>query len=79
MKKSSITLALLLAFSLTACVDDGDDGVQGVAGADGVSGTDGTNGLSSFVTRTDVVTSNANIAYAAYADSLISAKIMRDV
>ena len=78
MKKSSISLALLLAFSLTACVDDGDDGTQGVDGSDGVSGTDGTDGVSNFVTRTDVITSNANIAYAAYADSLISVQTMRD-
>jgi putative iron-regulated protein len=76
MKKSSISLALLLALSLTACVDDGEDGVQGINGADGASGTDG---VSTFVTRADVVTSNANIAYAAYADSLISAQTMRDV
>jgi putative iron-regulated protein len=76
MKKSSISLALLLAFSLTACVDDGEDGAQGT---DGASGTDGTDGVSVYVTRDDVVTSNANIAYAAYADSLISAQSMRDV
>ena len=78
MKKSSISLALLLALSLSACVDDGEDGVQGVNGTNGDSGTDGTNGVSRFVTRTDVITSNANIAYAAYADSLISAQTMRD-
>lgn len=79
MKKSSISLALILALSLSACVDDGEDGVQGVNGVDGVSGNDGTDGVSTFVTRTDVITSNANIAYAAYADSLISAQTMRDV
>ena len=79
MKISSISLALLLASSLSACIDDGEDGVQGVNGADGVSGTDGTNGVSTFVTRNDVVTSNANIAYAVYADSLISAQTMRDL
>lgn len=79
MKISSISLALLLASSLSACVDDGEDGVQGVNGADGVSGTNGTNGVSTFVTRNDVVTSNANIAYAVYADSLISAQTMRDL
>jgi putative iron-regulated protein len=78
MKKTSISLALLLALSLTSCVDDGDDGIQGVDGTDGVSGTDGTDGVSSFVTRTDVITSNANIAYAAYADSLISVQTLRD-
>jgi hypothetical protein len=49
MKKSSISLAMLLAFSLTACVDDGDDGTQGVNGTDGVSGTDGTDGVSGVV------------------------------
>jgi putative iron-regulated protein len=76
MTKSAISLALLLAFSLSACIDDGDDGVQGVDGTDGISGTDG---VSRFVTRIDVITSNANIAYAAYADSLISAKTMRGV
>jgi putative iron-regulated protein len=78
MNKSSISLALLLALSLTACVDDGDDGTQGVDGTDGVSGTNGIDGVSNFVTRTDVITSNANIAYAAYADSLISVQTMRD-
>jgi putative iron-regulated protein len=76
MNKSSIILAMLLAFSLTACVDDRDDGVQGIAGTDGIAGTSGTDGVSRFVTRTDVITSNTNIAYA---DSLISAKNMRDV
>jgi putative iron-regulated protein len=76
MTKSAISLALLLAFSLSACIDDGDDGVQGVDGTDGISGTDG---VSRFVTRIDVITSNANIAYAAYADSLIYAKTMRGV
>ncbi|MFT2092026.1 imelysin family protein [Paraglaciecola sp. 2405UD69-4] len=75
MKKSSISLALLLALSLTACIDDGEDGV---AGADGATGADGTDGVSVYVTRDDVVTSNANIAYAAYADSLISAQSLRD-
>ena len=82
MKKSSIALALLLALSLTACVDDGEDGAAGTAGASGTAGTDGTNGtdgVSVLVSRDNVVTSNANIAYAAYADSLISAHTMRTV
>jgi hypothetical protein len=30
MKKSSTSLVLLIALSLTACEDDGDDGTQGV-------------------------------------------------
>lgn len=78
MKKTSISLALLLAISLSACVDDGEDGAQGTAGADGASGTDGVDGVSTFVTRNDVITTNANIAYAAYADSLISAQTLRN-
>ncbi|MEO9944172.1 MAG: imelysin family protein [Paraglaciecola sp.] len=76
MNKTSISIALVLALSLTACIDDGEDGQQG---ADGAAGADGTDGVSVYVTRDDVVTSNANIAYAAYADSLISAQSMRDV
>ena len=38
MNKSSISLALLLALSLSACVDDGDDGTQGVDATDSLSG-----------------------------------------
>jgi putative iron-regulated protein len=68
-----ISVALLLVSSLTACVDDGDDGQQGT---DGTAGIDGTNGVSTFVTRDDVLKTNANIAYAAYADSLISAQAL---
>lgn len=61
-----------LAFSLSAC--NGDDGATGPTGADGSNGTDG---VSSFVTRNDVVTTNANIAYAAYSDSLVTAMQLR--
>ncbi len=68
-----VSVALLVACSLTACVDDGDDGQTGAAGIAGVDGTNGTDGVSTFVTRDDVITTNANIAYAAYSDSLISA------
>jgi len=71
---SKIAVALMLAGSLTACVDDGEDGAQG---ADGAPGVDGTNGVSTYVTRDDVITTNANIAYAAYSDSLITAKELR--
>lgn len=74
---SKVATALLMACSLTACVDDGEDGAQGVAGVDGANGLDGTNGTSAFVTRTDVLKTNANIAYAAYADSLISAQTLK--
>lgn len=80
MKTSKIALSLLFALSLTACGgDDGEDGIDGAAGTDGATGADGVDGVSSFVTRTDVITTNANIAYAAYADSLISAVTMREV
>lgn len=78
MKKTNMALAVLLTLSLGACVDDGDDGAQGVAGVDGTQGPAGQDGVSVFVTREDVVKTNANIAYAAYADSLISAQTMRD-
>jgi len=77
MKLGSITkisTALLVAFSLTACVDDGDDGVAGAAGA---AGSTGNSGVSVFVTRDDVITTNANIAYAAYSDALISAQDLK--
>lgn len=67
---------MLVAFSLAACVDDGDDGV---AGKDGVAGDAGKNGVSSFVTREDVIKTNANIAYAAYSDALISAQDLKTV
>jgi len=77
MKTSKLTLSVLFALTLAAC--GGDDGEDGLDGADGATGTDGTDGVSSFVTRTDVVTTNANIAYAAYSDSLISAVAMREV
>ncbi|NQZ24357.1 MAG: metalloproteinase [Colwellia sp.] len=73
-----ITTAILLASALTACVDDGDDGAQGVAGIDGAAGAAGTSGVSVFVTRDDVVTTNANIAYAVYSDSLFAAITLRD-
>ena len=73
-KLSKILGAAFLATALTACVEDGDDGATGAAGTDGVNGT---NGVSTFVTRDDVIKTNANIAYAAYADSLISAQTLK--
>jgi putative iron-regulated protein len=73
---SKISAALVVALSLTACVDDGDDGATGAAGA---AGTNGTNGSSVFVTRDDVVKTNANIAYAVYSDALISATELKMV
>ncbi|MDP7592226.1 MAG: imelysin family protein [Litorilituus sp.] len=77
LKLKEISIALLVACSLTACVDDGEDGQQGIAGKDGIAGTDGANGVSAFVTRDDVLKTNANIAYAAYSDSLIAAQSLR--
>ena len=79
---SKITAAIIVATSLTACMDDGDDGVDGaagVAGASGAAGADGQNGVSNFVTRDDVIKTNANIAYAAYSDSVISAQALKVV
>jgi len=74
---TKISAALLMACSLTACVDDGEDGAAGSAGAVGATGAEGINGVSTFVTRDDVITTNANIAYAAYADSLLTAQTLR--
>lgn len=73
---SKISASFLVAVSLTACVEDGDNGIDGAAGAAGV---DGTNGVSTFVTRDDVIKTNANIAYAVYSDSLISAVELKTV
>lgn len=74
---SKILSAALIATALTACVEDGEDGAAGVAGADGAAGTNGQNGVSVFVETADVVKTNANIAYAAYSDSLISAQSLK--
>ena len=67
--KSLATLAV--AFSVMACVDDGKNGQAGEQGLAGV------NGVSVHVTRDDVIRTNANIAYAAYSDSLISAQYLK--
>jgi len=74
---SKISAALIVAFSLTAC--DGDNGAAGSDGAAGAVGVDGKNGVSTFVTRDDVIKTNANIAYAAYSDALISATELKVV
>ncbi len=76
-RTNKLAIALVAALSLSACVDDGDDGATGPAGAAGPSGAPGTDGVSVFVTREDVVTTNANLAYAKYSDSLITAVSMR--
>mgnify|MGYP001942281520 FL=1 len=74
---SKISAAMIVALSLTACVEDGDDGASGVAGSNGAAGVAGNSGVSTFVTREDVIKTNANIAYAAYSDSLISAQDLK--
>jgi putative iron-regulated protein len=75
-KKSQLVVSLAAALLLGAC--DGDDGAAGPAGAAGSDGAAGQNGASNLVTREDVVTTNANIAFAAYTDSLITAIDLRN-
>lgn len=74
MKKSIIASTIAATLLIGGCVDDGEDGAPGIAGVDGAPGQDG---ISSYVTRSDVVTTNANIAYAMYADSLITAQNLK--
>ncbi|MEM7079746.1 MAG: imelysin family protein [Pseudomonadota bacterium] len=70
--------AILLVGSLAACEgDDGDRGATGPAGAAGADGAQGPAGVPNSVTRDDVVRTNANIAYAAYSDSLLTAISLR--
>lgn len=71
---TKLATAVLLVLNLTACVDDGNDGDDGI---NGQAGANGVNGVSTFVTRTDVVKTNANIAYAVYSDSLVSAVTLK--
>lgn len=71
-KLTSFALSALCVAMLSAC--SGDDGTDGINGTDGVNGAAGTNGVSNFVTAKDVVVTNAQQAYAVYADSLIAAK-----
>lgn len=74
MKKSILASAIAATLLIGGCVDDGDDGAPGAPGADGAPGQDG---VSNFVTRSDVIATNANIAYAMYSDSLISAQSLK--
>ena len=61
--------------------DDGQTGPQGPAGPAGPPGSDGAQGdagvAAKTVTRDDVLHTNANIAYAAYADSLLTVLSLR--
>ncbi|AIY64797.1 imelysin family protein [Pseudoalteromonas piratica] len=78
MKKiANFALSSLCVAMLAAC--SGDDGKDGTDGATGAAGTDGTNGVSTFVTEKDVVITNAQHAYAVYADSLIAAKQLKNI
>ena len=79
-----LLLPLLAALALAAC--DGDDGntgpagpagPQGGAGDAGPQGDTGPAGPGAAVTRTDVLRTNANIAYASYGDSLLRAIDLR--
>ncbi|MEM8548022.1 MAG: imelysin family protein, partial [Pseudomonadota bacterium] len=53
--------------------DDGSTGPAGATGATGPAGPAGPAGTPLLVTRADVVTTNANIAYASYSDSWLGA------
>ncbi len=77
MKTKNIALATLITFALAAC-GDGNDGSIGLSGDAGIDGLPGQDGISAFVTRADVISTNANIAYATYSDSLIEAQNLRN-
>ena len=76
-----LLLPVLAVIALGACEGDagatGPRGPQGPAGGQGPQGAAGTDGTPSAVTRADVLRTNANIAYAAYSDSLLTAVSLR--
>jgi len=67
-KRFAISLFASASLFLTAC--NGSDGKDGTNGSNGNNGSDG---IPALVTAEDVLRSNANMAYAAYSDSLVSA------
>lgn len=89
----NLALTLVCTAVLAACSGDdgkdgaagaqgvaGEQGVQGVAGEQGVQGAQGVagkDGVSALVTAQDVVRTNAQHAYAVFADSLIAAKALQ--
>ena len=76
MKKiKNLALTLICTAVLAAC--SGDDGKDGAAGLQGEQGVAGQDGVSNFVTVNDVIKTNAQHAYAVYADSLLAAKEMQ--
>ena len=79
MKQLTNTIAVIFVAALLAgCEgDDGDNGAAGATGPTGAVGAQGPVGQTQQVTRTDVVVTNANIAFAAYGDSLTSARSLR--
>ncbi|GLR69926.1 imelysin family protein [Agaribacter marinus] len=78
MNTKSIFLLSSIVVAVSGCSgDDGSNGAAGTPGAIGADGAPGQDGVSVFVTRDDVIKTNANIAYAAYADSLISASQLK--
>lgn len=80
MKNILLASAVAATVLLGGCTDDGEDGIAGAPGVDGINGIDGApgqDGVSSFVTRNDVITTNANLAYAIYSDSLITVQQLR--
>ncbi|PAJ75814.1 metalloproteinase [Pseudoalteromonas sp. NBT06-2] len=72
----SFALSVVCAAILAGC--GGDDGKNGIDGTNGADGADGTNGVSVLVTSADVITTNAQHAYAVYSDSLIAAKALKE-
>ncbi|MEM7277161.1 MAG: imelysin family protein [Pseudomonadota bacterium] len=87
MSNKNLLVAVLLSTALLISGCEGDDGSAGAAGPAGATGATGAagpagpagpNGVPSAVTRDDVVKTNANIAYAAYGDSYLSALDLRD-
>lgn len=77
MKKKLLASAVVATLFIGGCTDDGEDGAAGIPGIDGAPGQNGVNGVSNFVSRPDVLATNANIAYAMYSDSLITAQNLK--
>ena len=82
--KHLLLIIPLGVLALAGC--EGDDGARGptgpagpagAAGEQGPQGDAGTAGTPNAVTRPDVLRTNANIAYAAYGDSLLTALSLR--
>ena len=75
MRNRIIGLAVVICLGLAGC--EGDDGATGAAGATGATGPAGPSGTPLAVTRDDAIKTNANIAYAVYSDSYLTAIEMR--